>query len=114
MHKAFLIKYIDNPRFSEIFITGNYNCATASALYAFILDKIGIAYQIRETPTHVYIVADPAGANVLFETTTPGMKSVQMNEKFQHEYLNYLQKNKIITEEEARNDKKSKVFEKYF
>lgn len=44
---------------------------TAVAIYALAFDELGISYEIKETPAHVYIVADPAGSSLLIETTDP-------------------------------------------
>lgn len=113
IHDAFFSKYVENPAFNEIFVNGNYNCLTASALYALILEKLSIGYSIRETPDHVYIIADPGSANVVFETTAPGAKSLQITDKFKSQFLEYLSNNKLITAQEAASDKNA-VFEKYF
>lgn len=114
IHQNFLLQYVDNPKFNEIFINGNYNCATASALFGLILNKIGVNYNIRETPTHVYIVADPGASNILFETTTPGMKTLQLNDKFKSQFLEYLVKNKMISSADAQGPNRDALFEKHF
>ena len=113
IHDAFFAKYVENPPFNEIFVNGNYNCLTASALYALILEKLSIGYSIRETPDHVYIIADPGSSNVVFETTAPGAKTLQITDKFKSQFIEYLTNNKLISSQEAASDKNA-VFEKYF
>lgn len=114
VHEAFLVKYVDNPAFGQIFQNGNYNCATASALYAFLLDKFAISYAIRETPTHVYIVAAPETNNVMFETTTPGAQIMTFNDKVKTQFVDYLYENKMISKDEYSGGDKSELFNKYF
>ena len=57
VHEKFLSKYEAENRFYEIIKTGNYNCVTATALYALFFEKLSIPYTIKEEPTHVYLVA---------------------------------------------------------
>ncbi len=114
IHDAFLIKYVDNPSFGELFNSGNYNCATATALYALLLDKLGVKYSIRQTPTHVYLVAEPETLHVIFETTAPGSRPVEINDKSKTQFINYLYKNKLISKEEYFSGDKNEVFQKHF
>lgn len=114
IHDAFFTKYVDNPAFAQIFSNGNYNCATASALYAVLLNKLNVEYDIRELPTHVFIVAAPSTYNVVYETTAPGALVFQLNENVKKTYLEYLQKNKIIGADEVENGDRNALFEKYF
>ncbi|MCF3107436.1 hypothetical protein LL912_01455 [Niabella sp. CC-SYL272] len=114
VHEAFFRRYVDNPSFGQIFSTGDYNCATASALYALLLQQLSVLYDIRETPSHIYIVADPAAANIVFETTAPGIKIYQVTDKFKTQYLNYLISNKIVTASDVSGGNRDAVFEKHF
>ena len=114
IHDAFFTQYVENPSFGQIFLNGNYNCATATALYAFLLDKLSIQYNIRETPQHVYIIAAPGTFDIVFETTAPGAMVYSYNDKMKNQYLEYLFNNKLISKEEWNNEDKNKLFEKYF
>lgn len=114
IHNSFLSKYVDNPTFGELFETGNYNCATATALYSLLLEKASISYNIRETPQHVYLVAAPETHNIVFETTAPGARVMELNEKAKNQYLEYLYSNKMISREEWNTADKNELFKKYF
>jgi len=72
IHNKFLKKYEEVVNFSEIFKNGNYNCVSASAIYAYVFDALEIPYQIKETPSHIYLIAYPNDANIYIETTIPG------------------------------------------
>lgn len=114
IHQTFFTRYIGNPAFSQIFANGSYNCATASALYAILLNKLNIEYSIREMPSHVYIVAAPSTHNIVYETTAPGAMVLQLNENIKSKYLEYLYNNKLIGKSEWDNSDRNTLFEKYF
>jgi hypothetical protein len=71
VHGYFFVKYDEEAFFSQIFDNGNYNCVTASMLYSIIFDHNKIPFEIKETPTHVYLVAFPGSENIMVETTNP-------------------------------------------
>jgi hypothetical protein len=110
VHDEFLTKYTQDAYFNDIFKTGNYNCVSASALYAIILDNLNISYIIKQTPVHVYLVADPVNSSFVIETTLPGEKIVQYDERFKIHYIEYLHNNKIISESEFNNSSVDELF----
>lgn len=114
VHDEFLSKYNEESNFNDIFLNGNYNCLTASALYAIVLDRLGIKFAIKVTPTHVYIIADPLNTGYLIETTLPGEKIVQFDERFKKNYIEYLHNNKIISDMEFRSSTIDALFEKNY
>lgn len=72
IHNKFLKKYELKAIFTDIFKKGNYNCVSASALYAYVFDKMEIPYYIKEMPSHVYLIAYPKTMKIHVETTAPG------------------------------------------
>jgi tetratricopeptide (TPR) repeat protein len=114
VHFTYLKKYEANVPFDKIFKTGTYNCLTATALYALIFERMGIKYQIKEAPTHVYLVADPGNLGVLIETTDPQGGYFLPNEKFKKQFVAELISSKMITEKELASDGFESTFEKYF
>jgi hypothetical protein len=114
VHDEFFTKYSLESNFNDIFLNGNYNCLTASALYAVILDRLGIKYTIKQTPVHVYIIADPSNTGYLIETTLPGEKIVQFDDRFKNNYIEYLHNNKIIADSEFRNSSVDVLFEEHY
>ena len=113
-HATFLTKYEEKANFSDIFKSGTYNCVTASALYAIILDEFGINYSVRETPDHVYLIADTSGLQTLIESTLPGRGVLVFNEKFKKDYVAYLHNNKLISDQEFHNSTTDNLFKKYY
>ena len=114
IHKNELKKYIEDAGFDQLFDKGEYNCVSATALYAIVLDEFGIEYEIRETPTHVYLVADPKNTNVLIESTMPQNGTIEFDYKKKKEYVEYLVAGKLISAEEFENNPIDKLFEEYY
>lgn len=114
IHDRFLSKYESENRFYEIIKTGNYNCVTATALYALFFEKLNIPYAIKEEPTHVYLVAYPNAENVLIETTTPVSGLMTFNDDFKNNYVNTLKKQKVIGNSEVVGSNVNELFNKYY
>lgn len=72
VQRRFLKKYQPFQHFSALLQNGTYNCLSATALYALLLDELEISYQIYETDYHIFLMLETAtGDQVLFETTDP-------------------------------------------
>lgn len=113
IHERYFKKYILNPEFYEIFSRNEYNCVTATALYAIAFDYLKIPYEIKETPTHVYLVVFPSTYRVVFESTSPQNGYMPVNVKQIEAYKDYLLSNKIISPDEAKSLGVDQIFSKY-
>lgn len=109
-HGAFLQKYEFYAEFHQIFENGVYDCVTASALYALIFDHFDIPYEIREVPSHVYVIAYPETENIIVETTDPinGVFSID-KEKYIEELIGM----KIISQQEAKAKSVNELYKIY-
>lgn len=114
LHEAFLRKYELKNTFSSLFRRGQYNCVSATALYALALDELGIAYAIRETPTHVYLVAYPRTERILLESTDPAGGYYAFDDKFKSEFVSQLRKRKLISEQEFSSLGVNALFDKHY
>jgi len=114
VHSRFLSKYEAENRFYEISRNGNYNCVTATALYALFFEKLNIPYSIKEKPTHVYLVAYPNADNILIETTTPVFGFLTFDNTYKSNFINNLKNQKIIGSSEATNSTTDELFNKYY
>ena len=114
VHNPLLKKYELENRFHEIFASGNYNCVTATALYAIVFEDLKIPYEIKEEPTHVYLLGYPNKENILVETTTPLFGYINFNPDFKTQYVSNLKKQKIIGPEEADSKSIDELFNKYY
>ena len=114
IHDRFLVKYEAENRFYEIVKTGNYNCVTATALYALFFEKLNIPYTIKEEPTHVYLVAYPNAENILIETTTPMSGFLSFDTEYKSKFISTLKDQKIIGGSEATSSNLDALFNKYY
>jgi hypothetical protein len=69
VHERFLGTYLYVSPFNKIFETGQYNCVSATALFALVLEELDIPYAIQEQPNHVYIMAYPDTKAISVEMT---------------------------------------------
>lgn len=114
VHDALLKKYVEKAFFNDQFINGTYNCVTATALFALVLDHFNIPFLIKEMPTHVYIVGDPGASDVLIETTLPSQGAVYFDEKYKKEFVMYLVNNKIVSQDEFNQHSIDYLFNEHF
>ena len=114
IHKEFLKVYKLKNSFIDIFQTGEYNCVSASALYALIFSKLEIPYQIKELPTHVYLIAYPNSSKIVIETTSPTKGYYQFSNSFITKYVTFLYDSKIITKEELESSNTNDLFNKHY
>ena len=115
IHYTFLKKYNLDSYFSDIFKDGTYNCVTASALYAFVFDQLDIPYHVKETPSHVFLIAYPNTHNIYLETTVPGAYGFSIPKepeikKIVDELIAY----KLVTTEEVQAKGYAKFYEDYY
>ena len=110
----FLEKYTEDAYFNDIFENGNFNCVTASALYAILLSRLNIPYVIKEMPDHVYLIADPDHTGFLIESTLPTKGVVAFDDKFKSSYIEFLYNNKIISADEYMNTSLEELFASHY
>ncbi|HAB50925.1 MAG TPA: hypothetical protein DCE80_01875 [Ignavibacteriales bacterium] len=113
-HSHFLTKYEEKSFFENIFENGTFNCVSATALYALVLETYHIEYVIKETLQHVYLIADPKRDQVFIETTLPSKGTFYVDEHYKKNYVEYLENNKIISESEFKTQSTESLFDKYY
>lgn len=113
VHNYFFRQYQESALFSQIFINGKYNCVSASALYAIILDHYSVSYAIKELPTHIYLVAFPGTFNIQFEATNPKGLFIP-DPRAQEDYVNRLIKAKYTTQEYVSRLGYPKAFQEFY
>lgn len=113
VHDEFLRKYELVVNFDLIFQKGVYNCVTACALYGLVFEDLGIPFVVKETPTHVYIVAYPDSEQIGIETTDPlsGFKTFSLG--FKEAFVSQLAALKLIDQSELSAGV-NKIFDKYY
>ncbi len=68
-HRKFLKRYRQFTPFGKMLRTGNYDCLSATSLYALLFERLGIGYEIVETNYHIYITVVTPKGNALIEST---------------------------------------------
>ena len=113
VHDEFLRKYESEAYFHQIFKNGVYNCVTACALYGMAFTALDVPFTIKETPTHVYIIAYPESDQIGIETTDPigGFKTFSPG--FKQNFVNQLVALKLIDIAELA-DGVNTVFNRYY
>lgn len=114
VHKQFLKVYKLKNSFADIFSKGEYNCVSASALYAIIFTKLDIPFNVIEAPQHVYLVTYPQSFKILIETTSPEKGYYQFNDNFINQYVKTLYNSKLISKAEYESSTANQLFDKYY
>lgn len=114
IHDNLLTKYVKESRFERLLDNGEYNCVTASALYALAFQKFGIPYQLRSTTDHVYVIANPGPNQLLIEATDPVGGAFSYNEQYKRTYIDMLVKQKMISKQENNETPLEQLFQKHF
>jgi len=111
---ALLITYDHRANFDDLFRVGSYNYFTAAAIYSFILEKLGIPYEIYELPTHVYVLACPLDHRIALETTEPGFQYFMFEHESRSHFVEFLYNSGVIDEYTFKNTSDRNLFEQYY
>lgn len=71
IHSKYLKSYQPYSSFSEIIEERKYNCLTATALYALIIDHFDFEFEIIENAYHIYMKVKVDDVNYMIESTDP-------------------------------------------
>lgn len=88
-HQRFLRHFDEHAGFGQLLTNRTYNCLTATALYALLLDYFDFDYKIIETNYHIFLVIQTDHGQVLFETTDPANGFVSDAEEITNRIVQY-------------------------
>ena len=111
---TFLKNYDVDADFSEMFVSGGYNCLTGTILYALLLDELSIKHTIKFMPGHVYIIAYAEDIPYIFETTDPVGGFIEMNKAMQSNAIKSLRLMKFMAADNGDKSSGSDLFETYY
>jgi hypothetical protein len=114
IHDNLLSKYTTESRFERLLDKGEYNCVTASALYALAFERYHIPYQLRSTTSHVYVIANPGPDQLIIESTDPIGGAFKYSDAYKKSYIDLQLKQKMISKEEYNQATTEELFQKYF
>jgi hypothetical protein len=70
-HQRLLKVYVERASYQDLIAQGQYNCLTATSLYALLLSRLGYTYSVMETNYHIFLLVSTTAGDVLLETTDP-------------------------------------------
>ncbi|MCE7057719.1 hypothetical protein LZF95_23755 [Algoriphagus sp. AGSA1] len=70
-HQKLFKTYEQHSTFNDMLFDGKYDCVSASAALALLLDRYGYEYKVVETDYHVFIVVHHEGKDIILESTLP-------------------------------------------
>ena len=70
-HKELFKTYQQHSTFNDMMEEGKYDCVSASAALALLLDRYEFVYKVVETDYHVFIVVNHEENDILLESTLP-------------------------------------------
>ncbi len=112
--KALLISFEHQASFSELFSKGNYNYFTATSVYAFILDKLDIPYEIHEVTTGISILAYPDDEQITIEIDGPGSPFFKFAHDIRSNFVEFLLESNTIDEATFAMVNSRSLFERYY
>jgi hypothetical protein len=111
---ALLVNYKNEAAFDDLFILGDFNYFTAAAIYSFILDRLGIPFEIYELPTHVYLLAYPETERIIFETTRPGYQFFMFDHETRTNFVKFIHEQGVIDNITYQNNSTRDLFQQYY
>lgn len=70
-HQQLFKTYEQHSTFNDMLDEGKYDCVSASAALALLLDRYGFVYKVVETDYHVFIVVNHEENDIILESTLP-------------------------------------------
>lgn len=70
-HQQLFKTYEQHSTFNAMLDEGKYDCVSASAALALLLDRYDFDYKVVETDYHVFIVVNHEGKDIILESTLP-------------------------------------------
>ncbi|MEB2773714.1 hypothetical protein SYJ56_00250 [Algoriphagus sp. D3-2-R+10] len=70
-HQLLFKTYEQHSTFNDMLDEGRYDCVSASAALALLLDRYGFEYKVVETDYHVFIVVNYEDMDIILESTLP-------------------------------------------
>jgi hypothetical protein len=115
IHDEYFRLYREAPLFSKIFTHGEFNCVTASVMFALAFDYYSIPYDIILLTDHVYLLAYPQQQSIVVETTNPLRGAMQsFDQRSKARAVQSLVEMKIVSQEEVNQKGIDRVFSEIY
>jgi tetratricopeptide (TPR) repeat protein len=97
-----------------MFSYGKYNYYTAASLYAIVLDRLEIPYEIRELPTSISLLAYPDNEQITIEIDGPGTQFFAFAYDTRSSFVNFLRESNVVDDATFAASTSHVLFEHYF
>jgi len=111
---TFLKQYDVDADFSDMFVSGKFNCLTGTILYALLTYELKIKHTIKFMPGHVYLIAYAEDIPYLFESTDPVGGFVELNKALQSNAVKSMRLLKFMASDNGDNSSKGDFFDTYY
>ncbi len=112
--KSLLLSYEYKADFDDLFRSGQYNYFTAASLYAFVLDRLQIPYEIYEMSNYIYLIAYPGDRNIGIETTRPGYRYFMFDHETRTDFVEFIHNRGVVDDMTYRNTSTRDLFQQYY
>jgi tetratricopeptide (TPR) repeat protein len=112
--KTLLVTFKHQSGFSELFTHGQYHYFTAASLYGFILDGLGIPYEIREVSSSILLLAYPESERISIEIEGPGTPFFMFAHDTRGNFIEFLRESKTVDEATLASVTSRVLFDRYY
>ncbi|MEQ8925622.1 MAG: hypothetical protein RLO81_07385 [Fulvivirga sp.] len=93
VHRKILKNYTQYTSLASTIESGNYDCLSATSLYALLLNDLGYSPRLVETTYHIYLLVETENQRFLFESTDPINGFVESNQDIEQRLVDYSNEN---------------------
>ncbi|GJM34005.1 MAG: hypothetical protein DHS20C18_30060 [Saprospiraceae bacterium] len=112
LRKKFFKQYNEYAGFEQLFKNANYNTATASALYALVLQHFDLPFYIQMEPQNIFPIVDPDRTPIALNTESPSQLKKKRKSKFAKDYVQLLRELRLLTGKETASEES--LFYQYY
>lgn len=97
-HKKYLHTYVTYGDFNKLFDSGDYNCVSGTALYVYVLGKLGFQVSIVETRYHSFLTINRhSNDDYLIEATDPAAGLIYGSTNVARKMKEYERKEELVS-----------------
>ena len=113
-HKKFLKQYTAHTSFASLLESGNYDCLSATILYALMLHEFGFDFQIAETDYHIYLIVESGEGRIMMESTDPLNGFISDEEEINARIREINDRNESLSEQYLTFQEENRYFSSFF
>ena len=98
LKSTLLLHYRPQRYFSELFAAGYYDSYTATAAYVLVFDALAIPYEIKESTSHMYLMAYPEADQLLVQPVSASARHLQYSNEFKRHFIAHVAKDNYMSQ----------------